>query len=606
MLSALIFAEQTTMARLSIQKKLPLLMSGFLILVIALYSVASYRAVQAASIDVARQRLVALAAELAQLFDQSVKNEAKAMRTLAEEKTVRDFVKSPGAASRAAAIETLRKTGTRPELTMRAEILDAQGAATASIQPGAMERHEELSAEIAKAAVGPDFAAVGRLRLINDTLVIPSVAAVVEDNRPVGFVVRWRRVAATTQARDQLAGLLGTNASLYLGNDRGDVWTDFVTTAAKPPVSVDIAPGQIRQYTRPGAAPVVATTHAVAGAPWVVLVEFSRQAVMAPAAAFLQRSLLIGLLVVLAGTLVVWFVSRSITKPLAQLTGAATSLAGGDYSTVVESGREDELGELSRAFNAMVGQVQVAQQGLEEKVRNRTEQLHERNEELETFAHSISHDLRAPLRAMHGFSQALLEDCGPQLDDTGKDYAQRIVAASRRMDSLIQDLLAYSRISRADVELTNVQLGDVTQEALTQLEADANSSGATIRVPSSMPAVLGHRVTLVQAVANLFANGMKFVPPGRRPEILVRAEYVNGKTKLWIEDNGIGIDPAHHERVFGVFERLHQSENYPGTGIGLAIVRKSIERMGGRVGVESAVGRGSRFWIELTSAGATS
>ncbi|HEV8411193.1 MAG TPA: HAMP domain-containing sensor histidine kinase, partial [Gemmatimonadaceae bacterium] len=398
-------------------------------------------------------------------------------------------------------------------------------------------------------------------------------------------------------------GLLGGKASLYMGNDRGDVWTDFVTTAPKPPEGVDLTPGKIQNYTRAGGSPVVATTHALANVPWMVLVEFSRDAVMEPANAFLRRAVGIGLAVLVIATLLVWVVSRSITKPLTELTDAASALAAGDHSTVADAGRADELGDLSRAFNTMVKQVESAREGLEEKVRERTEQLRERNEELETFGHSISHDLRAPLRAMHGFSQALLEDCGDQLDEVGKDYAERVVAGSKRMDALIQDLLSYSRVSRSDMGLTSVSLHEVAEEALEQVEADVVSSGANVQVAPDLPMVTAHRVALVQSVANLIANGVKFMPSGRTPLIRIHAERNNGRTRLWVEDNGIGIDPAHHERVFGVFERLHDNGNYPGTGIGLAIVRKSVERMGGHVGVISDVGSGSRFWIDLASAG---
>ncbi len=591
---------------MSIQKKLSLLVSGFLIVVIAVYSLASYRAVEAVSIDVARQRLVSLTDQLAQLLDQSAKNDVKASSTLAKSAAVRDFFKAPSSAREAVAIDTVRKSGTRPELNMRTELLDANGVPVGTPQADAIERNQELKSEIARASVGPDFAAVGRFHLINDTLVIPTVAAVVEDNHPVGYIVRWRRISSTTQARDQLSALLGTKAALYIGNDRGDVWTDLVSTAPKPPAGADLKPGKLMEYTRPGGVPLMAMTHAVPGVPWVVLMEFSRDTVMAPAAAFLRRAMLIGIIVVLLGTLVVWVASSSIIRPLSDLTGAATALAAGDFTPVVESRRADELGDLSRAFNTMSGRIQEAQQGLEEKVRDRTEQLRDRNEELETFAHSISHDLRAPLRAMHGFSQALVEDYGPQLDATGKDYVERVVAGARRMDSLIQDLLAYSRVSRADMNLVSVSLEEVANEAIAQVEGDVAASGGTISVEPSMPGVLGHRVALVQAVANLVANGLKFVPPGEKPMVRVHAVQTNGKTRLWIEDNGIGIDPAHHDRVFGVFERLHQSEHYPGTGIGLAIVRKSVERMGGSTGVDSMPGKGSRFWIELKSAGAAS
>ncbi len=586
---------------MSIQQKLSLIVSGFLLVVIVVYSFASYETVRAASTDVARQRLTALTDQLAQLFDQSTKNGEKALHTVASDTSIRSFVASSGRFSHDAALATLRKSGPRPEITMRAEILDATGTPLLTANPEPSERHEELAPDIARASAGPEFAAVGRFRLINDTLVYPEIAAIIDKDHAIGYLVRWRRVAATSQARDQLASLLGGKASLYMGNDHGDVWTDFVGPASKPPISTEMKPGQIYNYTRPGGSPQVAATHAVPGVPWVVLVEFSQQAVMAPANAFLRRAVYIGLAVLVVATLLVWFVSRSITRPLTDLTNAASALAAGDYSTVVETGRTDELGDLSHAFNAMVGHVQAAHGTLEEKVRERTEQLRERNEELETFGHSISHDLRAPLRAMHGFSQALLEDCGDQLDDVGKDYAQRVVAGAHKMDALIQDLLAYSQVSRNDMALADVSLADVAKEAVSQVEADVAASGGTVDVSPDLPMVLGNRVTLVQSVANLVANGVKFVPKGRVPTIRVRAEQNNGHTRLWVEDNGIGIDPAHHERVFGVFERLHKSEVYPGTGIGLAIVRKSVERMGGRVGVVSAIGEGSRFWIELTT-----
>jgi signal transduction histidine kinase len=418
----------------------------------------------------------------------------------------------------------------------------------------------------------------------------------------VGYVVRWRRIGtASKETLAQLSTLLGGNAQLYFGNDRGDVWTNASTTVPKPPASAPTKAGQVVEYTRPGGPPVFATMHGMTNVPWQVLIEFSKQGVMAPAEAFLRRALLIGVVVLLVGTLIVWVVSRSITRPLTDLTAAASALAAGNYSTVVQSDRTDELGELSRAFNAMTRRVEESQEGLERKVRDRTEQLRERNEELETFGHSISHDLRAPLRAMHGFSQALLEDCGPQLDDVGKDYAQRVVAGARRMDALIQDLLAYSRVSRSELDVASVNLREVVHEALAQVEGDVAASGGAVSVASDLPAVHAHRVALVQSVANLLANGLKFVPAGRVPALRVRAERANGVTRLWVEDNGIGIDAAHHDRVFGVFERLHQNEDYPGTGIGLAIVRKSVERMGGRVGVVSAMGEGSRFWIELKS-----
>ena len=227
------------------------------------------------------------------------------------------------------------------------------------------------------------------------------------------------------------------------------------------------------------------------------------------------------------------------------------------------------------------------------------ELVEERTAELEAFTYSVSHDLRAPLRAMEGFSQALLEDYADRLDPVGQDYAQRIAAAAQHMDILIQDLLAYSRLNRIEIKLRLVVLEGVVQEALSLLTTEIQEKGAQVAVERPLPRLVGHRATLVQVVGNLLSNAIKFVAPGVKPQVRVCAEECEEWVRLWVEDNGIGIAPEHHELIFRIFERLHGVEAYPGTGVGLAIVRKGVERLGGRVGVESEPGRGSRFWVEL-------
>ncbi|HYR30421.1 MAG TPA: ATP-binding protein, partial [Gemmatimonadales bacterium] len=264
--------------------------------------------------------------------------------------------------------------------------------------------------------------------------------------------------------------------------------------------------------------------------------------------------------------------------------------------------RGDELGRLAAAFDTMVQRVGEAQQRLEDRVQARTAELQERNEELEAFAYSISHDLRAPLRAMGGFSQALLEDYGERLDATGRQYAERVVAGASTMDQLIRDLLSYSRITRSELRLAPLDLHHAMQSATEQVADEVAARHARVVVDEPLPAVVGHDTTLAQVLANLLGNAVKFVPVERTPEVHVRAELRDGRVRVWVEDNGIGVAPEHHERIFRVFERLNPAEDYPGTGIGLAIVRKGVERMGGRVGVEAQPGGGSRFWIELSQA----
>ena len=226
----------------------------------------------------------------------------------------------------------------------------------------------------------------------------------------------------------------------------------------------------------------------------------------------------------------------------------------------------------------------------------------ERTAELQAFVRSVTHDLRAPLRAMGGFAAALLEDCERALDPVARGYAERIAAAADRMGALINDLLAYSLLGRDDIALQPVSLAQAVAGAQRQLAAPIAETGACIAVEAPLPEVLGHHAVLVQVLVNLLSNAIKFAKPGTLPRVRVWAEREEARVRLWVEDDGIGVAPEHHERIFAVFERLHGAESYPGTGIGLAIVRRGAARMGGEAGVESEPGKGSRFWLLLSPA----
>jgi signal transduction histidine kinase len=238
---------------------------------------------------------------------------------------------------------------------------------------------------------------------------------------------------------------------------------------------------------------------------------------------------------------------------------------------------------------------------LEKTVADRTADLRSTNEQLESFVYSIAHDLRAPLRSMTGYSQLLLDDYTASLDETGQHLIKRIQASSEFMDKLLLDLLAYGRTARAELELAPVDIGKAWDSALYQAASQINQTHARIETIEPLRTALAHEATLGQCLTNLLSNALKFVSPGVKPRVRCRSEERDDRIRVWIEDNGIGIAPNQCERAFRVFERLHGSR-YSGTGIGLSIVRKGIERMGGQVGIESEPGKGSRFWIELAKA----
>ncbi len=239
---------------------------------------------------------------------------------------------------------------------------------------------------------------------------------------------------------------------------------------------------------------------------------------------------------------------------------------------------------------------------LEAVVAQRTLKLRETVAELEAFSYSIAHDLRAPLRSMSGYAAILLSDHGARLDAEARDFLQRIEASAERLDRLIQDVLNYSKVVRGDMDLERVDFGALAEEIILSYP-HLREPDAAILLAHPLPAVLGNPAALTQVISNLLGNAVKFVPPGAKPEVRVRSEPApNGFIRFWFEDNGIGIDPESLDRIFQMFQQLNSADQYEGTGIGLSIVRKAAEKMGGRVGVESTPGQGSRFWVELKAA----
>jgi PAS domain S-box-containing protein len=243
----------------------------------------------------------------------------------------------------------------------------------------------------------------------------------------------------------------------------------------------------------------------------------------------------------------------------------------------------------------------LAEQKLERIVTERTAELRETNEHLEAFVYSIAHDLRSPLRAMQGYSQILMETAAPQLAEQDRVFLQKINHSAEFMDKMVLDLLAFGRTASTELQFTTVDLKQAWDAAVYQCSRDIDRTGALVEIATPLLKVRAHEPTLAQILANLLNNALKFVEPGTRPHVKFGCTDKGPIVCIWIQDNGVGIDPQYHERIFRVFERLHGTK-FSGTGIGLAIVRKGVERMNGKVGVESEVGKGTRFWIELPKA----
>ncbi len=363
---------------------------------------------------------------------------------------------------------------------------------------------------------------------------------------------------------------------------------------------------------------------AVAPAPrsgWSVAVGAPRSHLEASARRLALLGLFTSLGILTAATAVAWWIVRTAIHDVTALLRdtrlvAAGTLPGASQTVLAETSSiaaslRTMAAQLHRELeDHRLAQLEVAaakdelarvNADLEEKIRERTASLVEMVQQMEEFTYSISHDLRAPVRAIATFGHVILEDHGATLDPEVRPLLNRMIAGGERMNRMINDLLAFSRISRQDVQLGPVNLDEIVRECV-QDHPVLVQHASGILIEGQLPTVLGHAPSLHQAITNLLTNAVKFVAPGVTPSVRIFSERTDTVVRFWVADNGIGIPERVHRKLFKLFERVHADRGFEGTGIGLAIVRRAIERMNGRVGVDSDGVNGSRFWIELSAA----
>lgn len=249
-------------------------------------------------------------------------------------------------------------------------------------------------------------------------------------------------------------------------------------------------------------------------------------------------------------------------------------------------------------------ELRMASDQLEKRVDQRTSELRETISDLEAFSYSLSHDLRAPLRSMQGYAQLLFNSLNSTLDATARTYFQRLISSTERLDCLVKDVLKFTQVSREHLELRPVDLERVLAEVINNYPVLLPPS-IQVDVKKPLLPVRGHEALLTQCISNLLSNAAKFHRAGESPAVKISTQDLkSNKVRVWFEDNGIGIAPQDQRRIFSMFERVYGGRQYEGTGMGLAIVAKAVQRMEGHVGVESAIGQGSKFWFELPAPGA--
>jgi len=348
-----------------------------------------------------------------------------------------------------------------------------------------------------------------------------------------------------------------------------------------------------------------------------------------PMYTMLKRNTAIIIAILLLVSMVAYFVSSRLQKvisgPILGLAESATRIGKGELSHRVKIRSKDELGHLAAAFNDMAGKLKESYAGLEEKVKERTAELSSANEKLEVeiaerkqaeealeisnrelkdFVYIASHDLREPLRKISSFGELLKDSLEGKLNRDEKENLEFMVNGANRMTEMIEGLLTYSRVNTKGISFQAVNLNEVVEQ-LEQLDLAVllEETGGTIEVPQPLPVVEADPIQMRQLLQNLIANGIRYRRDEVRPRIVIRAKHTDGdKVRIEVQDNGIGIEEVYYEDIFTMFRRLHPRQRYGGTGIGLAVCRKIIDRHGGRIGLESKYGEGTTLWFTLSAA----
>jgi signal transduction histidine kinase len=293
--------------------------------------------------------------------------------------------------------------------------------------------------------------------------------------------------------------------------------------------------------------------------------------------------------------------SRTMTVPIILLSSRAGDEARSDG---LYAGADDYLTKPFSARELLARTAALLKLSHVRRVHERelgrlNAELSEKVRDLEAFSSSVAHDLRSPLRSIQTLSEFLEEEFGRELPPAASDYLHRIAGSVKRMEALIESLLEYSRLTRAEIQLAPVVAADVTKEVMETLSDDLRRRNGQITIELEGVVVRADRVMLSQVLRNLISNALKFTRPGTNPEVHVGSRSEGDTTRLWVQDHGIGIESGARSRLSEAFFRLNSTKHYPGSGLGLAIVRRAAERMGGTWGFDSVTDGGTRFWIEL-------
>ena len=599
----------------SIRLRLPIAIGAPMALVLVALVWIGYLKVARAARESAGHRLGAVTAQLASLLASDARRTAASALDLSHHPAFSAYLQEPDAAHRTAALAALRESAGASPRVASVELWNATLRRILAVGPDTgLVSHLWVNP-----AVPPlddaDSAALGPFLAAGDSLFLPAIALIADSGELAGYYVEWFRVSASRAERDLFAGLIGPQASFFLGARQG-VWTDRSVPIPPPPVPI-IGDSAVLRYERAGMGRRFALARPVAGTPWLVLVELPAADVLAPARRFLTDSGPVVLILFAMGVIAVWLVTRQVTAPLARIAIGAEALSRGDYSSRVPVDRADELGRLADAFNTMAERIEQAHEHLQEKIAElqaaRDQFAHaQRMEAVGRLAGGIAHDFNNILTAIMG--EAELTSLTVPPGSEARVGLEEIQRSAGRAATLTRQLLTFSR--RQLVELTVFSVDDLVEDLRKMLRRVLRENiELVVRHGSNDPAVRADRGQIEQVIVNLAVNARDAMPQGGRLIVEtanitldesyaeLREEVQPGRyVQVTVSDTGIGMSPEVQSHIFEPFFTTKPPGS--GSGLGLATSYGIVKQSGGHIAVYSEVGVGTTIKVYLPSAGA--
>ena len=385
---------------LSIQQRLPLLICVLLLSVIITFSLVSYIGVKNAAMKTGKERLRLVTSQLSTMFTQSSQMLISTTRAVANQDAIKKYLQIAEPDSQAQAMAVIEKL--RVDTTsVLVDLLNRNRMVVLRSGKGSIADRVNIDSIMSGFSYSDSAAAIGKIYLVRDSMYYPVVIPVTGNNQILGYMVRWRRLLASPQSIEQFSLLMGAGAKLYVGNNDKSLWTNMIKPINNPIPEDTTLAHDVFEYSRGKNTRLMASARPIGNTPWLMMIEFPQKVILESASRFLQRIIIVGIILIAIGILFAWIMSRNITRPLNNLTAAATAIAGGDYSSAVNVDRRDEVGKLARAFNAMNSQVNKAKKGLEQKIAE-TIEINEQLRNLSAHLQNIREEERIHIaREMH-------------------------------------------------------------------------------------------------------------------------------------------------------------------------------------------------------------